>query len=344
MSQTDGTATPVEPIPGETTEAPTEPITGTVEEAPQETPISAEADSPLPAEPADPEPPEEKRPFYRTTLGIVVIVLVILALLGLGGYAIYNNLHEDSVAGRMVPAPERPGPFVPGGVNSWVEYKTAADAQDKDKVEGNIMYESLALLHPEQGDIREAVAKMALLEKSGKSYMYVAPKGAAFINTARIAVDGKLDYRFFEDYTRNNSTKFLTFADQTIALKAGCANAVLFHKNVPGEKVSIKHGTKKPVVVTPPTKCTNQEGQYMKSGKQASKSNVGETDGYVRDNLETVTKQQTSEPKGGTTPTTKGTPGTDSGGTTPGGPGIGTPVPNPGAGETIGGSVDTAPN
>lgn len=249
MSETDGTATPVEPIQGSTTEGPTEPVTGTAEEVPQETPVSVETDRPH-TEPADPEPQGDQRPFYRTTLGLVVIVLAILALLGLCGYAIYNSLQENSVPGRMVPAPAVTDPFVPDGTQNWIEYKTAADLLDHDKTEGNIMYESLALLHPEQGDIRKAVAQMALLEKSGKSYMYVAPKGVKYINTTRKVVEGKLDYRFFEDVTKDSTTKFLTFADGTVAVKVGCANAARFYKDVPGVKVSTK--VKKPPTKKPP--------------------------------------------------------------------------------------------
>jgi len=289
----------------------------------------------------------ETRPFYKTDRGIVTIIVAALVVLAALAafivvvtfviYTLSSQFNPANIAGKMEAPPANPGPAYSFGVRSWTQFKTAADALDTDTVEGNIMYDSLHELHPEQGDIRQAVAAMVALEKSGKTYLYTAPKGAAFINTDyKVVGDSKLGYRFFEDVTKNNTTEFLKFADGTVAVKAGCANAVRFHKSVPSTKKIVFRppGKKKP-----PTKCDNNTGQYKKYARQDPRKNVGKTVGYKRGNAETVSKRQQGEPKGGTDPTPSGTPGTGSGGTTPGGSGSGSPAPNPGSGQTIGGTV-----
>jgi hypothetical protein len=275
---------------------------------------------------------EHRFPVIASLIGLLILVLAVAL-----GISLLNNNTNNGIAGKMEVPPQNPGPAYSDGVRSWTEFKNAADALDKDNVEGNIMYDSLHELHPEQGDIRQAVAAMVTLEKSGKTFLYTAPKGAAFINTDyKVSKNGGLEYRFFEDVTKNNTTTFLTFADGTVAVKAGCANAVRFHKNVPsGKKVVVKYPGRKKT----PSKCDNNTGQYAKYAKQDPHQNVGSTPGYKRGTAEAVSKQQQGEPKGGTNPTPNGTPGTGSGGTTPGGSGSGAPVPNPGAGQTIGGTV-----
>lgn len=211
--------------------------------------------------------------FLDLPLWARIVSVVVLIALFVVGLMVFRSCtaNDDSnieldVAGRMIDPPEDPVPAVPDGVQNWVEFKKAADLLDTDDVEGNIMYDSLAMLHPEQGNIREAVAGMAMLEQSGKTFLYVAPMGATYINTEYRAIDGKLDFRFFEDETTNTVTPFLTFADDTVAVKAGCANAVRFHKTVPGIKANPVPTPSSEIPDTPDTPETPPPSTEVKGG------------------------------------------------------------------------------
>lgn len=148
------------------------------------------------------------------------------------------------------PGPEGPVPALADGIQSWTEYNTAADALDKDNIEGNIMYDSLHELHPERSNIRKAVDEMVTLEEEGNSYLWTASIGVKFINTDYCITENsqKVGYKFFDDKTKDDVTMFLTWADNVPAVKAGCANSVRFYKQqlVAKKVAQAKKSTSKP--------------------------------------------------------------------------------------------------
>jgi hypothetical protein len=102
----------------------------------------------------------------------------------------------------------------------------------------------------------------------------------------------------------------------------------------------------KAVIILPPSReeipCPNKRNPKATQPVQDNNPrDVAPTPGYKRGNAEQVVGTQESEPKGGTEPTPKGTPGTGAGGTTPSGSDNGEvnsgptndPVPSEGAGQ-----------
>jgi len=241
MSQTDGTATPVEPNPGPTEEVPTETATDSVEVTPDvatATPAETEEVAP-PVETTNGSTTEETTPWYKSRAAVFISLLVLAALL-IWGVSSFSNRSDatgssgtpdGTAANALKDATGTVDPAVDKGVTSWTSWGKASLK--------NIDMES-SMLEAHEVKYHKYYAQMVTDEKKGKTYKKLFPKGTRFINCDyNVKNDGK--YVFFWD-TLKKDTWFLVFPDGTPAVKTACGNTVILPKGV------------KPVAKKPPTK------------------------------------------------------------------------------------------